>query len=133
MEHTPIKKFEFIIIGVVVIAALLGVYLLNSRSPVDGESAYAVISVDGKPVKAVKLADYSTSEPSYINLGQWGIEGKLELKEEQIRFIEVNCPDHLCEKQGFIGHELQSAVCMPNRVAVSIYSSEDARQYLNIA
>lgn len=133
MEHTTkrAKKFEFIIIGVVVAAALLGMYLLNSRPSDDADSNYAVVSIDGKAVEVVRLADYTKAEPSYVDLHQWGIEGKLELNGGQIRFIEVSCPDHICEKQGFIGQELQSAVCMPNRVSVSIYSSEDARQYIN--
>lgn len=124
-------RIELFILGGVVLVALLGIYLLNSRPSRDGGSNYAIISVDGKAVEAVRLADYTADQPSYIDLSRWGIEGKLELKSGQIRFIEVSCPDHICEQQGFIGQELQSAVCMPNRVAVSIYSSKDAQQYIN--
>ncbi len=140
MEPTPkrLRKIEAIIIGVVVLAALVGWYLINGRSSPDlsqagseAESNYAVVSIDGNTVEVIRLADHVGSEAYFVDLRQWDVEGKLELKEGKIRFIEVSCPDHICEEQGFIGQELQSAVCMPNRVAVSIYSDEDAKQLLS--
>lgn len=47
-----------------------------------------------------------------------------EVKEGAIRFVDVDCPDHICEDEGFVSLEGQTAVCMPNRVALSIYGSE---------
>ena len=40
--------------------------------------------------------------------------------DHKIRFVNVTCPDHLCEGFGFISLPTQTAVCMPNRVSVLI-------------
>ena len=47
-----------------------------------------------------------------------------EIQNHQIRFVNVECPDHLCEKFGFLSHPRETAVCMPNRVSVTIIGTD---------
>ena len=44
----------------------------------------------------------------------------LEISDHRIRFLSSDCPDHLCMGFGWLDHQPQSAVCMPNRVSVTI-------------
>ena len=44
----------------------------------------------------------------------------LEVKDGAIRFVDTVCPDHLCENEGFIRYEDESAICMPAGVAVLV-------------
>ena len=44
----------------------------------------------------------------------------LEIKNHKIRFINVDCPDKICEKTGFLQQEGDLAVCLPNRYSVRI-------------
>ena len=49
------------------------------------------------------------------------VHGSLEVKDGAIRFVDSQCPDHICEGFGFISQEGDYAVCMPAGVAVTIY------------
>jgi hypothetical protein len=93
---------------------------------VQGETQAAVF-YDGKRVALLPLEEYDT--PLLLSMDDLGVAGvpvKFELYHRQIRFIDVQCPDKLCEGFGFIGEPTQTAVCMPNRVSVTILSAEEA-------
>jgi hypothetical protein len=110
------KKWDNIILasiaGIAVVLAL-GFWLMGSRS----QTAFALISVGGKTVLTLDLA----AEPDQqIDLSEYGVSVVLEIRNHQISFHSSDCPDHLCMDFGWIDHEPQSAVCMPNRVAIVI-------------
>lgn len=110
------KKWDRIILasiaGVAVVLALI-FWLMGSRS----QKAFAIVSIDGKTVLTLDLA----AEPDrQIDLAEYGVPVVLEIREHRISFLSSDCPDHLCMGFGWIDHEPQSAVCMPNRVAVVI-------------
>ena len=54
----------------------------------------------------------------------YGVPVSFQIEIHKIRFIQVTCPDHICENAGFLSMEGQSAVCMPNRTSLSIYGEE---------
>lgn len=84
------------------------------------KGARALIFCDGRRVAEIVLADYDT--PTIIPLSQLGVDRPVsfEIDEQKIRFVNVDCPDHLCEGFGFINLPTQTAVCMPNRVSLSL-------------
>ena len=55
-----------------------------------------------------------------------GVNVVLEIQDHRIHFLSSDCPDHLCIGFGWLDSELQSAVCMPNRVAVTINTQPTA-------
>ena len=67
------------------------------------------------------------AEPVYLDLdrdGVYPVEGAalpvtLEVKDGAVRFVDSQCPDHLCEGFGWVKTEYDRAVCMPAGVAVS--------------
>ena len=44
----------------------------------------------------------------------------LEVTDGKIRFIDSQCPDHLCEGFGWVQTEYDSAVCVPAGVSVRV-------------
>lgn len=47
----------------------------------------------------------------------------LEVKDGQIRFIDSQCPDHLCEGFGWLRYAHDEAICLPAGVVVSVEKS----------
>jgi hypothetical protein len=83
-----------------------------------GGPGVAVVTVKGAEALSLELS----SEPNrIISLEQsFGVPVSLEISGGAIRYINVTCPDHTCEKTGFISRPGETAVCMPNRVVVTI-------------
>ena len=94
---------------------MLGIFLIMER--LQGPQAYALISVDGNNVREIEL---QSAPDQQISLSEYGAEVVLEISDHQIHFLSSDCPDHLCMGFGWLDHQPQSAVCMPNRVAVTI-------------
>lgn len=44
-----------------------------------------------------------------------------EVRDGRIRFIDVTCPDHLCEQTGWCQNPGDRAVCLPNRTSLICY------------
>lgn len=95
--------------------AVIAAYFLWSRA--DRPSGVAHVSIGGREVMAVELAK---APDQVIDLAEWDVPAKLEIVGGKIRFVDVACPDHICEKTGFAYFDGQTAVCMPNRTAVTI-------------
>lgn len=72
--------------------------------------------------------DIAGAETIYIDLTQDGtheIAGAalpvtLEVQDGKIRFVDSQCPDHLCEGFGWVETEYDTAVCMPAGVVLGI-------------
>jgi hypothetical protein len=122
------RRRDGLIILLIVIFALLAMWYRNALRQKEGYN-FAVVTLDGREIMRIDLANYRDSEAKHISLEeQWGVPVHFELKEGAIRFYEVTCPDHLCEGYGFISREYESAVCLPNRTVVMIYSREEVKQ-----
>ena len=93
---------------------MLGIFFIMEH--LQGPQAYALISVDGNNVREIE--PHCTDQQ--INLSEYGAKVVLEISDHRIRFLSSDCPDHLCIGFGWLDHQPQSAVCMPNRVAVTI-------------
>ena len=80
----------------------------------------ALVFLNGEQVYAFQLSE--DTGPAIVSMAQLGydVPVSFELKDQKIRFVNVDCPDKLCEGFGFIGRENETAVCMPNRVSVTI-------------
>lgn len=72
--------------------------------------------------------EISGGETQYLSLakdGVYAIEGAalpvtLEVKDGKVRFIDSQCPDHICEGFGWVSTEYDTAVCMPAGVVLSV-------------
>lgn len=117
-DRKLVRQSDIVIILILITVAFI---LFFSFYESDGDSVLAEISIDGKTVMTVNL---KKSEEKIL-----GIEDNpnvhFEIKNHQIRFIDVNCPDKICESVGFIGRAKESAICMPNKVSLRIVSNEN--------
>ena len=116
------KKTDVILVaGALLIALGAGLWYQNKAGR--AERNIAVITVDGKEYKRIDLA---RAEDQIIRLQEdAGVRVSFEVCDHRIRFVDVTCPDHICENTGFVFQEGQSAVCMPNRTSVWIAGGEE--------
>ena len=113
------KRDPLILLAVFLLAAAAWLFW---RATASSEQNLAVITLDGAEIRRI---DLETEPDGVFSLQQeYGVPVSFEVKEGAIRFVDVDCPDHICEDEGFVSLEGQTAVCMPNRVALSIYGSE---------
>lgn len=104
------KKSDFIIIGVLLLAALI-IFLPSAFS--ENEVLTAVITADGEIFTEIALDD-GTSEEIEINGTVIVAEGK------SVYFKESDCPDKTCVRTGILEKSGDSSACIPNRVSVYI-------------
>lgn len=84
------------------------------------------VSLGGKPGTSA-VVDLPGKESVVLTLSEDGIydfEGKipvhLEIAEGKIRFINSECPDHVCEKFGWLSQTHDQATCAPAGVVVHV-------------
>ncbi|NCC08261.1 MAG: NusG domain II-containing protein [Clostridia bacterium] len=100
--------------AIVVLAAVMALILYFNRQT----GSVAVVSiVDAKsitlPLDEDKTVHIGEAEGAKLDV-------TLEIKDGAIRFIDSQCPDHICEGFGRVSHAGDTAVCMPAGVMISI-------------
>ncbi|MEG1996671.1 MAG: NusG domain II-containing protein, partial [Oscillospiraceae bacterium] len=90
-EQVFFKKRDILIIAVIVLVAIGSIFAYKEFQKKEGFLS-AVITVDGKKVKTLKLKGAPDAK-LYLDEGNvW-----FEIKDEQIAFIDVDCPDKICQ------------------------------------
>lgn len=110
---------KFLLAGLLLVS-LLSMAALYGRFPFfpgKGESARAVISVQGKVVRTIDLPAGARS--SVIIPGRLG-PSTVEVEGARIHMHEAPCPGKICVSQGWISHPGQSIVCIPGEILVRI-------------
>ena len=61
--------------------------------------------------------------------GVFGLEAdpsiRFEIRDGAIRFIESDCPDHICENAGFLSRRGDTAACLPRRTVLTVIGGEE--------
>ena len=105
-----------IILAVMLAAAVLVWVLLSRKKSV----LFAEVVIQGETVMKIPLNSEEESKTWDLQ-EKYNVPVHLETDHGRIRFIDVDCPDHICENTGWLSMAYQSAVCMPNRTAVTVY------------
>lgn len=105
------KKKDFIVIGIILVICAVGYFVLGM---LQGEANCAEIYYKNKVVEIVDLDVNKT----YTLEGSYG-SFSLEVTDGKYRATNVECPNHDCEKVGWvtIGSSKQ-IVCVPNEIYV---------------
>ncbi len=115
-----IKKRDFIIIAVILLAACIFYFVYNMQS--DKGAAKAEIYYESELVMTVMLNE---NEDRVFKLPQ-NENVVFHLYEDgSIRFEESDCPDEVCIKSGKLRHIGSSAACLPNKVILKIVPVKD--------
>ncbi|MCI8757037.1 MAG: NusG domain II-containing protein [Oscillospiraceae bacterium] len=115
------RRIEWITFAFALIVCLIAGWKIYR--PRMGEETVAVITVDGKEIERIPLSQ--AENKTFSIQGKTGKPVSFEIQDQAIRFIQVDCPDHLCEKAGWCKEPGQRAICMPNRTALICYSSKE--------
>ena len=107
-----IKKRDLIVlVALLLLAGGLALFYATRSAGVK-----ATVTVEGGKTRQIDL-----SQDEIYQIDDAALPVTLEVKDGAIRFINSQCPDHLCEGFGFICNEGEYAICMPAGVAVHIY------------
>ena len=114
-----LQKRDWVVIGALLLlaAGCWLFYRFTYRPP--QEQNLAVIMIDGKEVMRLNLLE--ETDRIFSLEEDYGIPVSFQIEDHRIRFVQVTCPDHICENAGYLSMEGQSAVCMPIRTSLSIY------------
>ena len=118
MAKNSAKKENKLDINKILIGAVLGFSLvaMGIRYFTADKGEYAMVAIDGSATRY----EISLDEEKIHTITEGNFVVTLEVKDGAIRFINSQCPDHLCEGFGFVSEEDDFAVCMPAGVAVMI-------------
>lgn len=96
-----------IVILVILVAAATFLYFRP-----EGAVARATISVNGTPVKQIRLPSYETVT----------LENGVVIRFDGMRACieSSDCPDHTCVKTGWLTMAGQSSICLPNRTVLQM-------------
>ena len=115
--RSKLKWGDFVIIGVVLaLAAAIAAVLALS---VSGDQLYAEVWQDNTLVERVQLTDETDRT---IDLDGHNV---IVLSGRTARMQSADCRDQVCVRTGTLTHAGQVAVCLPNRVVVTIRGGEE--------
>ena len=104
-----IKKREWIFIFILLLLCISAIFAMYvTKKPSD--NLVAIVYYEQNAVCTVSLQSGGDETIEVI-------ENTVYVKKEghTVKFIDVNCPDKLCEKVGRLSKEGDMAVCLPNR------------------
>ena len=86
----------------------------NSRSA----NSAAQIYLDGALIDTIVLKE--TDHYRIDLMPDYQVPVSFLVQNGAIAFTDVTCPDHLCERTGYLSRVGEIAACMPNRTVVQI-------------
>lgn len=113
-----IKKWDIIIIGLLLVISFLPYILIKEFVSNDVEGIYAYITVGGKPYKEIPLTGQVNRKELVIKT-EYG-ENTIAIENESISVIEADCHDHVCEAFGFKHTPGDIIVCLPNQLYIEV-------------
>ncbi len=116
------KKWDKIIIGVLLLISFLPYLLFKVFLLGDFNGTYAYITVEGKPYMDIPLTGQVTSK-EYTIKSSIGTN-VLVVENESIRVEEADCPDLLCEEFGAKNQVGDVIVCLPHQVYIEIKGTD---------
>ena len=111
------KKKDIIVIVVLLVVIGVG-YLVFSMM----QGKKDVVEVYYKD-ELIEKIDISVDK-TYTFKGSYG-KFSLEVKNHEYHAVNVECPNHDCEKMGWISTAGNAIVCMPNRLLVTIIGGKE--------
>ena len=118
-----VRRSDLAVIAVLIVAAAVAIWFMRTRAATEGN--VAVVTVRGQEIMRLDLSDYAKGTHRISLLEDYFVPVSLELADGGIRFVEVDCPDHLCEQMGICKNEYETAICLPNATVVAVYAPDN--------
>ena len=114
-------KFKKNDLGIFLAVSFAALFLfLWQHYAVSSEGMMAVVSRDGEIIGSYPL---KTGE-RIVFTGDRGERNVLAIRNGEAYMEEADCPDKLCVKQGPIGKNGESIICLPHKLVVQIIGKE---------
>jgi hypothetical protein len=110
------KKRDIILIASI-LAVAIALFLIVELTKEEG--AGVTVKVDG-----IKVAEYSLSADGTYPLN--GGTNILVIKNGKAYLSDANCPDKLCVHQGKISMTGETITCLPNKLTVTVFGTEQS-------
>ncbi|EOU1463933.1 NusG domain II-containing protein [Clostridium perfringens] len=120
------KKWDLIIIIVLIILSLMPIRFLISNNNVDLKRV--IISVNGEEYESLELNENLNK---IIKIEEELGINEICINKGQIYMNHSNCTDKVCMRQGKISKIGESIVCLPNRVFIEIKGDEEGKCILS--
>lgn len=110
-------KINDLILAAAVILLAGGILVFQMFRQSGGE-ARAVVTVDGESYGAYSLDEDQTIDINGTN--------RLVIEDGRARMEEADCPDQVCVEHREVWRDGESIICLPNKVVVSIESTQES-------
>ena len=115
------KKKDLIVIGVLCVVLAIGYMIFQMTQ---GKKEIVEVRYHNEVIATVDLSKDAT----YTYDGDYG-KFSLEVKDQKYHAVNVDCPNHDCEKIGWVKEgSSKSIVCVPNQIYVIQTGVEDVVQ-----
>ena len=114
-----LKKGDILLILLItgVLAVIVYMTQWNTTSANASGKLIAVIKHDDTIIRTIDLNSIQGSKTIQVD----GVyHATIVAENGRIRFQDSDCPDKTCVKTGWLDHRGEIAVCMPNKVIISI-------------
>ncbi len=114
------KKREWIILGVIVLAAAAALFFLHQRPQ---KSGYTVAVQRGDTI--VQEFDPLKDQTFHVDGDVGGLD--VEVKEGKWHVIHEKCPNHVCANMGWMGisDTILPITCIPNNIIIYLKESPE--------
>jgi hypothetical protein len=113
-----IKKWDIAIIILLMVISFIPYIIFTYNQRNNTGEIYAVISVNGKEYRKVRLDNNKTIEEFTVETPE-GFN-TIKLEGSNIEVIDADCPDKVCIKPGAVNKVGERLVCLPHKVIIEI-------------
>lgn len=110
------KNDLLLICALLLLAGGIWIYMYATRM----QGGEAVVTVGGTELMRLPLREDACVEVPQME----GNANSVEIRGGAVRVVEANCPDHVCERQGWIRYDGETIVCLPHRLIVTVIGGE---------
>ncbi len=108
------NKKDIVIIALIILAGIFLMYLMPGE-----RGSRALVIYNGREIDSLPLDEDMIYRPE-VNENV-----EIEIKDGRVRFLSSDCPDKICVNTGWLEKAGQSAVCLPNRLSVTVSGGKD--------
>ncbi|WP_099223072.1 NusG domain II-containing protein [Listeria costaricensis] len=128
-----IRRWDIVIIIMLTLLSFLPLVIFtvvnanqDSETASKGKAYVAVISVDNKEYKRVKLTGHKGTDTFTVKQDD-GDYNTIEVKDEQIRISGANCSDQVCVRMNPISKPSDNPIiCIPHKLVIQVESENDS-------
>lgn len=121
-KELHIRKNDWILIVILLVAAV-GIYVaIQYYQKVSTKNAVAVVTVDGVEYGRYPLSEDHTETIRFED----GSYNRFAIQDGYVSMPEASCPDQICVHHNKISRNKETIVCLPDKVVITIENGEDS-------